>query len=110
MCIETNNSALRKLIPLRDQFAAMSPEDKALYRLPEDALGAIHFRAVERIYGDQGPQIVELMKKNPTVAVPVIITRLEQKAQEWLKVGGTVLLKHGVASGSSTDEWYVQQH
>lgn len=23
-----------------------------MYRLPEDALGAIHFRAIERIYGD----------------------------------------------------------
>eukprot|EP00878_Enallax_costatus_P007439 GHUV01007791.1.p1 GENE.GHUV01007791.1~~GHUV01007791.1.p1 ORF type:complete len:1062 (+),score=409.26 GHUV01007791.1:105-3290(+) len=86
MCIETNNSTLNKLRPLREQFMTMSPEDKALYRLPGDALGAIHFRAVERIYGDQGPQIVELMKKNPTVAIPVIIVRLEQKAQEWLKV------------------------
>lgn len=30
----------------------MTPEDRAMYRLPEDALGAIHFRAIERIYGD----------------------------------------------------------
>eukprot|EP00879_Flechtneria_rotunda_P010154 GHRR01010615.1.p1 GENE.GHRR01010615.1~~GHRR01010615.1.p1 ORF type:complete len:776 (+),score=281.26 GHRR01010615.1:210-2537(+) len=86
MCIETNNSALNKLIPLRDVLAAMSPEDKALWRLPEGALGAIHFRAIERIYGDQGPQIVELLKKNPVVAIPVVIMRLQQKAAEWLKV------------------------
>jgi uncharacterized membrane protein YwzB len=36
----------------------------------------------------QGPQIVDLLKKNPVVAIPVLITRLEQKVQEWLKVGG----------------------
>jgi hypothetical protein len=34
----------------------------------------------------QGPQIVELLKKNPTVAIPVIIVRLEQKEAEWLRV------------------------
>jgi hypothetical protein len=34
----------------------------------------------------QGPQIVELLKKNPTVAIPVIIVRLEQKEVEWLLV------------------------
>jgi paired amphipathic helix protein Sin3a len=34
----------------------------------------------------QGPQIVELLKKNPTVAIPVIILRLEQKEAEWLRV------------------------
>eukprot|EP00882_Tetradesmus_deserticola_P011207 GHRQ01011856.1.p1 GENE.GHRQ01011856.1~~GHRQ01011856.1.p1 ORF type:complete len:534 (+),score=277.95 GHRQ01011856.1:129-1730(+) len=88
MCIETNASTLRKLRPLRDLFAGMSPEDRALWRLPEGELGAIHFRAVERIYGDQGPQIVELLKKNPTVAIPVIIVRLEQKEAEWYRVRG----------------------
>jgi paired amphipathic helix protein Sin3a len=53
MCIETNASTLKKLRPLRDMFAGMTPEDRALWRLPESELGAIHFRAVERIYGDQ---------------------------------------------------------
>ncbi|WIA19087.1 hypothetical protein OEZ85_003737 [Tetradesmus obliquus] len=64
----------------------MSPEERGLWRLPEGELGAIHFRAVERIYGDQGPQIVELLKKNPTVAIPVVMVRLEQKETEWLRV------------------------
>jgi hypothetical protein len=41
-----------KLRPIAEQLSRMSAEDRAMYRLPEDALGAIHFRAVERIYGD----------------------------------------------------------
>lgn len=34
---------------------------------------------MERIYGDQGSGIVDLLKKNPTVAVPVVLVRLAQK-------------------------------
>lgn len=34
----------------------------------------------------QGAQLIELLKKNPAVAIPVIIIRLEQKEAEWLKV------------------------
>lgn len=35
----------------------------------------------------QGAQLIELLRKNPAVAIPVIIIRLEQKEAEWLKVG-----------------------
>lgn len=56
-----------------------SPEEKAQFKLPEGSLLAIHFRAIERIYGDQGPTIADLLRKNPTVAVPVILVRLAQK-------------------------------
>jgi hypothetical protein len=43
--------------------------------------------AIERIYGDQtGPQICDLLRKNPPVAIPVIVARLEQKDAEWREV------------------------
>jgi hypothetical protein len=41
-----------KLRPIAEQLARLSAEERTVYRLPEDALGAIHFRAIERIYGD----------------------------------------------------------
>lgn len=53
MCIETNSSALRALRPLADRIAQLSGEDKANFRLSDDALSPIHYRAVERIYGEQ---------------------------------------------------------
>lgn len=31
----------------------------------------------------QGQVMVELLKKNPSVAVPVVLMRLEQKEAEW---------------------------
>lgn len=34
----------------------------------------------------QGAQLIELLRKNPAVAIPVVIIRLEQKEAEWLKV------------------------
>lgn len=33
--------------------------------------------------GEQGTQVVELLKKNPAVAVPVVLARLKQKDEEW---------------------------
>ena len=33
--------------------------------------------------GEAGPQVVDLLKKNPAVAVPVILARLKQKDEEW---------------------------
>ena len=43
--------------PLAAQLEAMSEEEKAGWQLPEKALRAFHFRAVQRIYGEQGAQV-----------------------------------------------------
>lgn len=72
-----------------DKLEEMSPEDKANFRLPEEMLTPVHLRCVERIYGEQGPDIRDLMLKNPAVAIPVVMTRLRQKDDEWRKVRGT---------------------
>lgn len=53
VCYDSTPTPLAgKLRPIAESLARMSPEDRAMYRLPEDALGAIHYRAIERIYGD----------------------------------------------------------
>ncbi len=31
----------------------------------------------------QGPVLVDLLRKNPIVAIPVVVNRLEQKDEEW---------------------------
>ena len=46
---------------------------------------AINIRCIERIYGDHGLDVVELLRKNASVALPVILNRLKQKQEEWLK-------------------------
>lgn len=84
--IDQNASALRHLRPIADKIMAMSSDEKANFRLDEDALWPIHYRSIEKIYGDQGINIVDLVKKNPTVAIPVVLMRLDQKDREWRQV------------------------
>lgn len=80
-------ATLRRLLPVVAELRRLGPEERAAYRLPEAphplALNAVHFRNVERIYGDQGAQVVDLLKRNPSVAAPVVVPRLEQKDAEW---------------------------
>lgn len=43
----------------------------------------IHRASIARIYGDKGNEILEGLRKNPTVAISIILKRLKQKDQEW---------------------------
>jgi len=52
------------------------------HHLP-DQLSAIHLRSIERVYGDHGADIIELLRKNPIPTAPVIYNRLRQKQEEW---------------------------
>lgn len=54
------------------------------YTLDPRTLGVIHKHAIARIYGDAGPEMYDLLFKNPAVAVPVVVKRLRQKEKEWL--------------------------
>ncbi|XP_047310772.1 paired amphipathic helix protein Sin3-like 2 [Impatiens glandulifera] len=49
----------------------------------EDHFTVLDFRCIERLYGDHGLDVLEILKKNPCVALPVLLTRLKQKQEEW---------------------------
>ncbi|KAG9153480.1 hypothetical protein Leryth_018740 [Lithospermum erythrorhizon] len=49
----------------------------------EDQFTALNFRCIERLYGDHGLDVMDIMRKNPSNALPVILTRLKQKQEEW---------------------------
>ena len=53
------------------------------YTLDKRTLSTIHRHAIVRIYGDAGEEIFDLLFKNPTMAVPVVVKRLRQKDREW---------------------------
>ena len=57
MIIDQNASAMRALRPLAAALEAMGEEERGGWQLPERALRAFHFRAVQRIYGEQGAQV-----------------------------------------------------
>ena len=46
-------------------------------------LGPVHFKAVDQLYADSGQILVDLLRRNPSVAIPIIMLRMEQKDAEW---------------------------
>ena len=44
---------------------------------------ALNMRCIERVYGDHGLDVVDVLRTNADVALPVILTRLKQKQEEW---------------------------
>nr|XP_049700906.1 paired amphipathic helix protein Sin3b isoform X3 [Helicoverpa armigera] len=85
--IETNASTIRVLEGVQKKLSRMTAEDAAKYRLDECLGGhspTIHQRALRRIYGDKvAVDIIAGLKKNPVVAVPVVLRRLKAKEDEW---------------------------
>ncbi|KAF8399358.1 hypothetical protein HHK36_015223 [Tetracentron sinense] len=51
----------------------------------EDHFTALNLRCIERLYGDHGLDVMEVLRKNATLALPVILTRLKQKQEEWTR-------------------------
>ncbi|XP_075168581.1 SIN3 transcription regulator family member A isoform X2 [Haematobia irritans] len=84
--IETNSATIRVLEGVQKKMSRMSPEDLARYHL-DDSLGGtsqtIHQRAIYRIYGEKAGEIIQGLKKNPSVAVPIVLKRLKVKEEEW---------------------------
>ena len=52
MVIESNASAIRHLRPLCEEIMKMSPEEKNNYRIPDRGLTPLHFRCIQKIYGE----------------------------------------------------------
>ncbi|XP_006602356.1 paired amphipathic helix protein Sin3-like 4 isoform X5 [Glycine max] len=51
----------------------------------EEHLTALNLRCIERLYGDHGLDVMDVLKKNASLALPVILTRLKQKQDEWAR-------------------------
>lgn len=49
----------------------------------EDHLTVLNLRCIERVYGKQGLEVVNVLRENAQVALPVILVRLNQKQEEW---------------------------
>lgn len=45
----------------------------------------LNLRCIERLYGDYGLDVMDFLKKNSHIALPVILTRLKQKQEEWAR-------------------------
>lgn len=94
LCLNSSkgNSSLSRLDSSEELHDNSSSANKSIsgiagkkiqYTLDKRILGIIHMHAIARVYGDAGPEIIELLFKNPTMTVPVVVKRLRQKNREW---------------------------
>jgi len=109
MTIDSNTCTLALLEPFAQEMAQLSGDDYHIHRDKENdskanaerkglggkrfrytfdpnILGVIHRNSITRIYGDAGPQMVKLLKNNPSVAIPIVVSRLRQKDIEFRAV------------------------
>ena len=86
MCIECNSATIKVLEPYMNQIPTLSDEKKRSFVLPDDLLGPIHTRSIEKIYAEHGQNILELLRRIPGYAVPMVFERLMEKDKEWRHV------------------------
>ena len=84
--LESNLSTIRILESLQTKLGQMTPDELSKYRL-NNSLGGnseiIHIKAIQRIYGDKAKEFIDGLKRNPSVAVPLVLKRLRAKDEEW---------------------------
>jgi hypothetical protein len=73
--IETNTATLNYLLPNEADLAALTEVEKRRFKL-HSGLSAMHCKALRRLYGTQGSQVIELLLKCPAAAVSQVTTRL----------------------------------
>ena len=78
MVLETNLATIRVLETVQRRLSRMSAEEQAKYRL-DNTLGGtsevVHRKAIQRIYGDKAADILDGIRKNPAMSVPIILKR-----------------------------------
>ncbi|GBG25023.1 Paired amphipathic helix protein Sin3b [Hondaea fermentalgiana] len=89
LVIDSNLAAIRALEPLAQEIKSLGLQhgesSKFRYRLERRSLSVIHLKSIARIYGDHGTEILELLRRNPAGAIPVILRRLKEKHEEWCR-------------------------
>ncbi|CAL8260762.1 unnamed protein product [Merluccius merluccius] len=84
--LETNLATVRVLETVQRKLSRMSAEEQAKFRLDNSLGGSsevVHRKAIQRIYGDKASDILDGIKKNPAMSVPIILKRLKTKEEEW---------------------------
>ncbi|XP_051545084.1 SIN3 transcription regulator family member Aa [Myxocyprinus asiaticus] len=84
--LETNLATIRVLELIQKKLSRMSAEEQAKFQLDNSLGGSseiIHRKAIQRIYGDKALDIIDGLKKNPAVSVPIVLKRLKLKEEEW---------------------------
>ncbi|PIN24928.1 hypothetical protein CDL12_02316 [Handroanthus impetiginosus] len=84
MLLESVNATTKRVEELLDSINADINNTDSSFHI-EDHLTALNLRCIERLYGDHGLDVMDVLRKNAPLALPVILTRLKQKQEEWAR-------------------------
>uniref|UniRef100_A0ACD5VD60 Uncharacterized protein n=1 Tax=Avena sativa TaxID=4498 RepID=A0ACD5VD60_AVESA len=82
MLLESVNAATKRVEELIEKMQDNSLKPESPIRIDEH-LTPLNLRCIERLYGDHGLDVMDVLRRNASVALPVILTRLKQKQEEW---------------------------
>ncbi|MEQ2168517.1 hypothetical protein GOODEAATRI_015298 [Goodea atripinnis] len=80
--LENNLATIRALETVQRRLSRMSAEEQLRFRLDNTMGGSsevIHRKAIQRIYGDKAPDIIDGLKRNPAVSVPIVLKRASEE-------------------------------
>ncbi|KAJ8760863.1 hypothetical protein K2173_021901 [Erythroxylum novogranatense] len=84
MLLESANVATKRVEELLEKINNNSIKTDGPICI-EEHLTALNLRCIERLYGDHGLDVMDVLRKNTSLALPVILTRLKQKQEEWAR-------------------------
>ncbi|KAL5806692.1 hypothetical protein ACOSQ4_029425 [Xanthoceras sorbifolium] len=84
MLLESVSSTSKRAEELLSNINETKINPDAPFHL-KDYFTALNLRCIERLYGDHGLDVMDILRKNPALALPVILTRLKQKQEEWTR-------------------------
>ncbi|GAB4839893.1 hypothetical protein Ancab_020602 [Ancistrocladus abbreviatus] len=84
MLLESVNVTIKRVEELLDKINNNTIKTDTPIRI-EEHFTALNLRCIERLYGDHGLDVMDVLRKNATLALPVILTRLKQKQEEWAR-------------------------
>jgi paired amphipathic helix protein Sin3a len=85
--IEALTRTIAILEPLNARIDEMTNEERTVFKLKPNLGGSskcIYHRVIKKVYGrDSGLEVLQALQDCPSVAVPVVLSRLKQKNEEW---------------------------
>ncbi|KAG8847483.1 Transcriptional regulatory protein sin3 [Tulasnella sp. 330] len=85
--IEGISRTISILEPINTRINLMESEERAVYKLKPGLGGqgkSIYQRIIKKVYGrEHGLEVIAALHDTPAIAIPVVLTRLKQKEEEW---------------------------
>ena len=85
--IEAIVRTISMLEPINNKIVQLPNEERRLFKLKANLSGSgksIHQQVIKKIYGrEAGLEVIQAMQDSPLLAIPVVLTRLKQKEEEW---------------------------